>query len=180
MAGQHDAHRVRAVGQADRAHGGGPADALGQFAVADGFAARDAAQRGDVLGGGRVALGDDDEVNFYASLTFVAPVFGSRIRLLIDGIEVGDPRPVESGEALIVWALSMAELRRLAKPARDGLVAINLQFDLVGVTPAAIEASRALDPRGLTFGLKSFLLLGAGAMADRLRIAERNNYKLVC
>ena len=124
-------------------------------------------------------LGKDAEVNFYASLTFVGPVLGSRIRLLIDGIEVGDPRPVESAEALIVWALSLADLRRLAKSTRDGLLAINLQFDLVGITPAAIEASRALDQRGLTFGLKSFVFLGAGAMADRLRIAERNNYKLV-
>lgn len=124
-------------------------------------------------------LGDDAEVNLYASLTFVAPVFGTRIRLLIDGVQIGDPRPVENAEALIVWPLSVADLRRLAKSAHDGLLAIDLQFDLVGVTPGAIEASRALDQRGLTFGLRSFVLLGTSAMADRLRIAERNNYKLV-
>jgi hypothetical protein len=41
------------------------------------------------------------------------------------------------------------------------------------------EASRAIDPRELTFGLKSFLLLGADGVTERLRIAERNKNKLL-
>lgn len=124
------------------------------------------------------SLDDDAEINLYAALTFVGPVVGTRIRVLIDGVEIGDPRPVVGGEALVVWALQLAELRRLAKSAQGALLALDLQFDLVGVTPAIFEASRALDQRGLTFGLKSFIVLGSDAMAERLRIAERNNYKL--
>jgi hypothetical protein len=62
----------------------------------------------------------------------------------------------------------------------DGTLAVDLGFELMDVPPAAIEASRAIDPRELAFGLRSFVLLGAGAMAERLQIAERNGYAIAC
>lgn len=125
-------------------------------------------------------LSDEREVVLYAALTFVGPVLGSRIRLLIGGALLGDDRPVSSLNAVLAWPLPVAELRRRGQEMADGTLSVDLGFDLLDVPPAAIEASRAIDPRELAFGLRSFVLLGAGAMAERLRIAERNGYAIAC
>lgn len=125
-------------------------------------------------------LEDEREVVLYAALTFVGPVLGSRIRLLVGGAALGDERPVSSLNAVIAWLVPVAELRRRSTDTADGTLAVDIGFELIDVPPAAIEASRAIDPRELAFGLRSFVLLGAGAMAERLRIAERNGYTITC
>jgi glycosyltransferase involved in cell wall biosynthesis len=125
-------------------------------------------------------LPDEREVVLYAAFTFVGPVLGSRLRLLAGGTALGDERPVDSQTAVLAWSLPLADLRRRCEETPEGMLALDLGFELVGLNPGAIDASRAIDPRGLTFGLRSFVLLGAGAMAERLKIAERNGYALAC
>ncbi len=120
----------------------------------------------------------ESEVAFYGSFTFVDPVVGSRIRLLAGGAALGDERAVDSQNAVLAWQLPLAELRRRSQKTSGGLLAVDLGFELAGFAPGAFEASRAIDPRGLTFGLKSFVLLGGSAMTERLRIAERNAHLL--
>jgi glycosyltransferase involved in cell wall biosynthesis len=120
------------------------------------------------------------EVVLYGAFTFIAPMLGARMRVLVGGTPLGDDRMIDSPSAVLAWPLSAAELRRRAREGTDGKLVVDLRFELVGVTPAMREASRAIDPRELTFGLKSFVLLGADAMAERLRIAERNAYRLAC
>lgn len=122
----------------------------------------------------------DSEIVLYAAFTFVAPMMGARIRLLAGGAALGDERMVDSANPVLAWPLPVAELRRRASESAYGMLAIDLRFELAGVTPAMREASRAIDPRELTFGLRSFVLLGAGAMAERLKIAERNACKIAC
>jgi hypothetical protein len=73
----------------------------------------------------------------------------------------------------------MTGLLRRATVSEDELLVVDLRFELIGVTSNMREASRAIDPRELTFGLKSFLLLGADGVTERLRIAERNKNKLL-
>lgn len=125
-------------------------------------------------------LADEREVVVYGAFTFVAPMLGARMRLLIGSTMLGDERMVDNTSAVLAWPLPLADLRRLASEGEDGMLAVDLSFELIGVTPAMREASRAIDPRELTFGLRSFVLLPAGAMAERLKIAERNAYKIVC
>ncbi len=125
-------------------------------------------------------LADEREVVFYGAFAFSASVMGSRVRLLVGGTRLGDERSVESQSSVLAWALSVTELRRHATESADGLLAVDLQFELMGVTPAMREEGHAIDPHAPTFGLKSFVLLGASAMAERLRIAERNAYRLAC
>jgi hypothetical protein len=125
-------------------------------------------------------LASEREVVLYAALTFVGPVLGSRIRLLVGGSALGDDRSVGSLNAVMAWRLPVAELRRRSQDMADGTLAVDLGFELMDVPPAAIEASLAIDPRELAFGLRSFVLLGAGAMAERLQIAERNGYAIAC
>ncbi|MEE4317586.1 MAG: hypothetical protein V2I74_11460, partial [Erythrobacter sp.] len=125
-------------------------------------------------------LVEDGELLFYGAFAFVAPMMGARMRLLIGGTPLDDERMIDSPNPVLAWPLSVAELHRRTTESDDGMLALDLRFELTGVTPAMREASRAIDPRELTFGLKSFVLLPAEAMADRLRIAERNAYKLAC
>ena len=125
-------------------------------------------------------LPEEREVVLYGAFSFLKPMLGARMRLLVGGAMLGDERMIDSSGAVLAWPLQMTELRRHAQLTDEGRLAIDLQFELVGVTEAALEASRAIDPRCLTFGLKSFVLLGADAMAERLRIAERNAYRLAC
>ncbi len=120
------------------------------------------------------------EVVLYAACSFISPMLGARLRLLVGDTVLGDERAVDSTNAVLAWPLRVAELRRRATVSEDDLLVVDLRFELVGVTPAMRDASRAIDPRELTFGLKSFLLLGSDAMAERMRIAERNTYKLAC
>lgn len=121
-----------------------------------------------------------DEVVLYGAFTFIAPMLGARMRLLAGGKPLGDERVVDSTGAVLAWPLPLAELRRRASETDDGMLALDFGFELTGITPAMREASRAIDPRELTFGLRSFALLGADAMAERLKIAERNAYRLAC
>lgn len=127
-----------------------------------------------------VRLADADELLFYGAFSFVAPVLGARMRLLAGDTQLGDARMIDSTNSVLAWPLPVAELHRRAAESDDGMLAIDLRFELTGMTPAMRDASSALDPRKLTFGLKSFVLLDAEAIAQRLRIAERNAYKVAC
>lgn len=126
------------------------------------------------------ALAGMSEVVLYGAFTFIAPMLGARMRLLAGGKPLGDERVVDSTGAVLAWPLPVAELRRRGSEDDDGMLALDFGFELIGTTPAMREASRAIDPRALTFGLRSFALLGADAMAERLKIAERNAYRLAC
>ncbi len=126
------------------------------------------------------SFADEREIMLYGAFTFVGPVLGSRLRLLIGGVALGDERMVDSQSAVLAWSLPLADLRRRCEETPEGMLAVDFGFELVGLHPGAIDASRAIDARGLTFGLRSFVLLGGGAMTERLRIAERNGYALAC
>ena len=149
-----------------------PAERWGSWALHERAGLQFALDPADIAG--------DSEIVLYAAFTFVAPMMGARIRLLAGGAALGDERMVDSANPVLAWPLPVAELRRRATESADGMLAIDIGFELAGVTPAMREASRAIDPRELTFGLRSFVLLGAGAMAERLKIAERNAYKIAC
>jgi glycosyltransferase involved in cell wall biosynthesis len=125
-------------------------------------------------------LAEEGELLLYGAFKFSASMLGARMRLLISGTPLDDELLIDSPNPVLVWSLPVAELRRRAPENDDGTLAVDLRFELADVTPAMREASRAIDPRELTFGLRSFLLLGASEIAERLRIAERNGYKLAC
>lgn len=126
------------------------------------------------------SLGGESDLLLYGALAFVAPMMGARIRVLIGGVPLDDERMIDSPNPVLAWPLPVTRLRRCATESDDGTLVIDLRFELIGVTPAMIDASRAIDGRGLTFGLRGFMLLSAGAMAERLKIAERNGYALPC
>jgi hypothetical protein len=101
-------------------------------------------------------------------------MLGARLRLLVGDTVVGDERTIDSTNAVLEWPLPMTEVLRRATVSEDELLVVDLRFELIGVTSNMREASRAIDPRELTFGLKSFLMLGTDASAERMRIAKRN------
>ena len=119
------------------------------------------------------------EVVLYGAFTFIGPMLGARLRLLVGDTVVGDERTIDSTNAVLEWPLPITELLRYATVSEDELLVVDLRFELIGVTSNMREASRAIDPRELTFGLKSFLLLGADGVTERLRIAERNKNNLL-
>jgi hypothetical protein len=114
------------------------------------------------------------EVVLFGAFTFIGPMLGARLRLLVGDTVVGDERTIDSTNAVLEWPLPMTGLLRRATVSEDELLVVDLRFELIGVTSNMREASRAIDPRELTFGLKSFLMLGTDASAERMRIAKRN------
>jgi glycosyltransferase involved in cell wall biosynthesis len=129
---------------------------------------------------GPAGFAEEGALLFYGAFTFVASMMGARMRILVGGMPLDDERMVDSPNPVLAWPLPVAELHRRATASEDGTLVLDLRFELTGVTPAMREASRASDPRELTFGLRSFVLLHADAMAERLRIAERNSYRVAC
>lgn len=125
-------------------------------------------------------LAEEGALVFYGAFAFVPAMMGARMRLLIGGTPLDDERVIDSLNPVLAWPMSVAELHRRATRDDDGMLAIDLRFEMADITPAMREASRAIDPRELTFGLRSFVLLPADAMADRLKIAERHAYKIAC
>lgn len=125
-------------------------------------------------------LAEEGELLFYGSFAFVSAMMGARLRMLIGGAPLDDERMIDSLNPVLAWQVSVAELHHRAIQGGDGMLAIDLRFEMTDITPAMRESSRAIDARGLTFGLRSFVLLPADAMADRLRIAERHAYKIAC
>lgn len=123
------------------------------------------------------SLSGGSELVLYGAFTFVPPMMGAQLQVLIGDSVLGGARAVDSTSAVFAWPLRVTELRRHATVSEDGMLAVDLRFELTGVTLAMREASRAIDSRELSFGLKSFLLLGADASAERMRIAERYAYK---
>lgn len=126
------------------------------------------------------ALAEERELVLYGKFRFIDNVGGARLRLLVAGAPVGNDRMVEGGAAVLAWQLPVAELRRRGRSLTNGALALDLRFQLTDVPLEALNASLAIDPRGLAFGLKSFVLLGASDVAERVRIAERNSFKVVC
>jgi glycosyltransferase involved in cell wall biosynthesis len=164
------AHRV--AGLLARDSGWFPAERWGSWALSERAGLQFAIDPAD--------LAEQDELVLYGAFSFVPPILGSTMRLLVGGTALGDERLVESPGAVLAWPVPVAQLRRHATQSEDGKLAVDLRFEIAGVTPAMREASRNIDGRELTFGLKSFVLLDAGAMGERLRIAERNAYKIAC
>ena len=121
----------------------------------------------------------ESEVVLYGAFTFIGVMLGARLRLLVGDTVVGEERPIDSTSAVLAWPLLVTELPLRATGSEDDLPVVDVQFELVGVTSTMRAASRAIDPRELTFGLKSFLLLGADRVTERLSIAERNNCEVL-
>lgn len=125
-------------------------------------------------------LAGEEELVFYGAFAFMASKIGASLRLLVGGMAIDGERVIEADQAVLAWSLPVAQLRRRATWRVDGNLDLDCQFELTNVTHLARDASRAIDPRGLTFGLKSFVLLPASAIAQRLKIAERSSFKVVC
>lgn len=119
------------------------------------------------------------EVVLSGSFTFIGVMLGARLRLLVGDTAVGDDRPIDCTSAVIAWTLPVTELLRRATRSEDDLLVVDVRFELVGVTSNMRAASRAIDPRELTFGLRSFLLLGADGVTEGLPITEPNENKIL-
>ena len=113
------------------------------------------------------------------SFTFIGVMLGARLRLLVGDTAVGDDRPIDSTSAVLAWTLPVTELLHHATRSEDDLLVVDVRFELVGVTSNMRAASRAIDPRELTFGLRSFLLLGADGVTEGLPISEPNENKIL-
>lgn len=114
-------------------------------------------------------LAGETELVFYGAFSFLGPMIGSGIHVLAGGVSLCDERPVNSDSAVLSWPLSVEALRRQSRQTTDGKLAVDLGFEMTRVTPAMREASREIDSRELIFGLRSFVLLGAGAIPESLK-----------
>lgn len=122
----------------------------------------------------RSAIADGQTFLFYGAFEFGSGMKGAEIDLKIGEAALDDPYVIKGVIENVAWEVPSEVLLRHGVLQDDGRLQLSIGFEISGVTDDGLAQSLKVDPRGLMFGLASFLMLDAADFEQRLMIAENS------